>query len=128
MNTNSHDFLFRPILENEVRGLEGFDPQTFVPNTGNLLVVLPPPVTKIGNIELPDNAHYQVNYGRVAAVPTFDAECPYEQGDVVVFREGTATPIPFAGRKDLCLLAYCDGPESDVLGKIPEKFLTPTEG
>lgn len=118
--------LYGPILSLKTSGLEKFDEKTFVPCKGNILVVVPPPMTRTdGGIHLPDTAQRDQSIGRVASIPS-DPHCPVEVGDWVIFRSGAFTPVRFGERTDLYLLQYCDGPESDILGFV-EKHNIPAD-
>lgn len=139
----ARDF-YSSILDEEMSGLERFDPKDFRPCVGTILVVLPPKITRIGSIELPDAFHRDQSAGRVAAVPVeisgfegdlldpdvhdrVDPGCPVRTGDWVVFRAGAGSPVKFGGRDDLVLLNYVDGPESDILGFVRGVDLDPEE-
>ena len=118
----ARDF-YSPVLDAEMSGLEKFSPQDFNPCAGTILVVLPPKVMKIGSIHLVEARDQSA--GTVAAVPEDDWDgesgsdrCPVRPGDWVIFRVGAGSPVMFGGRKDLILLNYVDGPESDILGFI----------
>lgn len=119
----ARDF-YSPVLDAEMSGLEKFSPKDFHPCVGNILVVLPPKITKVGSIHLPDAAQRDQSAGVVAAVPeesplvVIKVYCPVKLGDWVIFRVGAGSPVMFGGRKDLILLNYVDGPESDILGFI----------
>lgn len=137
-------FLFSEISEAQVKGLTDLDPGLFVPNPGTLLIVLLPEITKEGSIHLPEQMHHHPSLGRVAAIPPWDAQgkkeawvvdsdeglpvaiegCLYQPGDIVVFNPGSGIPVPFGNRKDLLLVQYSNGPESDILGKIPAAALS----
>jgi co-chaperonin GroES (HSP10) len=115
--------LYAPLLEGEVSGVEHFDPEDFQPCVGTVLVILPPPVKMTeGGIHLPDDSFSERSVAKVVAVPSRDGcdkNCPCNPGDFVVFREKTNIHLPFQKRKDLAVLNYCEGMESDILGVIP---------
>lgn len=122
---------YSPIVDGEMQGLERFDPESFVPLKGTVLVVLAPMITKSkAGLDLPDTVHERPGYARVAAIPREeDLEenlrqislpgCPVSPGDIVIFRTGAPVPINFGDRDDLALLNYAEGPESDIMGIIP---------
>lgn len=116
--------LYAPILEATARGLEFFEAEDFKPLSGTILVVLPPKITEVGSVQLPETAHQERNFGRVVAVPEEDPHCPVGPGCWVVFRMGAPFLLEFKNRGDLALLSYCEGPESDLLGWFEEgKFV-----
>jgi len=131
--SSMENMLYGPILEENIQGLEGFEAEFFRPCQGTILVVLPPKVTEIKGIAIPDISQKTQLVGRVAAVPKVlewsgredspkveDSNCPVRPGDWVVFRPGASSPVMFDGRTDLVLLNYCEGPESDLLGFFPQ--------
>lgn len=118
--------LYAPILEGEISGLEDFEPEDFRPAPGTILVVRPPPKTETkGGIQLPETSLIGSQVGKVAAVPWVPAEgpralgkdpkCPVDPGQFIVFR-GDGSPVNFGERKDLILIQYMDGPDSEILG------------
>lgn len=125
METMEKTFYSR-ILEEEAKGLEAFNEEDFIPAAGSILVVLPPLITEIGGVKLPDASAQERCFARVAAVPE-DVHCPVNPGDWVLFRPGSPMPLSLHGRKDLALLQYTDGPDSEVLGLIRNGSLTNTE-
>lgn len=110
--------VYVPFSEGQVNGLEDFDPEQFIPASGNIIVVTPPPITQTkGGVHLPDTAVERPCIGRVAAVPRGDFECPFDKGDLVIFRAMSGQIMPFRNRTDILLLQYTGGPDSEVLGK-----------
>lgn len=116
------------ILDEEMSGLEKFREEDFVPTPGTVLVVLPPKISQIKGIHLPDSAQEDQSVARVAAVPVEPGlegalppcgECPVCVGDWVVFRAGALTKVAFQGRKDLALLQYSMEADSEIYGIIP---------
>lgn len=124
---------YSPILEEGLSGLEDVNPEDLELNKGSILVVIPPPATATkGGIELPDRVQESPSVGRIAAVPSGENVdlLPAFPGDWVVFRHGAGEPAPFQERKDLRILNYCEGMESDILGFIPQSKIdkeVPTE-
>lgn len=113
---------YSEILEEDVSGLEGFPPESFVPCSGTILIVLPPLKEKIGSIHVPDKLQRRPGVGRVAAIPKDDPECPFLPGDMVLFVESAPLPVTLGNRKDLALLHYTEDLESDVLGVLDRKL------
>jgi len=120
--------------------MKRINPEQFIPCKGTLLIVVPPEIKKIGNIFLPDSAEemQQRCLARIAAVPpvgfeikenndfSYNTESMFKPGMWILFRAGSADPVPFAGRDDLFLLSYTDDVDSNVLGIIQgdlDKFL-----
>ena len=123
--------LYAPILDADMSGLEKFEAESFIPCIGTILVVLPPKIAMTkGGVYIPDDSQEDQSVGKVVAVPPVNTEnlkCPVYPGDWIVFRKGAGTSVLFGERKDLILLQYYDGPESDILGYIRGVDLVPGE-
>ena len=123
---------YGPITEGEVSGIEGWEPKSFRPSNGRILVVMPPELTHIGTVLLPERSQEPRGFGRVAAVPggkdhldavtgdvvpgERDPKCPCQVGDWVLLRASCGLPVKFGGRKDLILVDYTDDVASNILG------------
>lgn len=119
MEATQERTFFGPILDSQTADLEGFNPDDFRPCRGTVLAVTPPPMTETRKgIILPDSAIGMPTWAVVAAVPN-DSDCPVQTGDRVVFREGAGTPVSFQDRKDLLLLQYTEGADSEIMGYFP---------
>ncbi len=116
---------YREITDEKMSGLEKFRPEDFRPTTGNILIVLPPQLSVTeGGIVLPSESRPDQSAGRVAAIPDDPSlHGVIEVGDWVVFRAGAGEPVQFAGRTDLRLLTYVDGPASDIFGVVPRALV-----
>ena len=108
------------ITDTNMAGLSNFAVEDFEPMTGTILIVLPPvsDTTDGGLVKIASQMQ-DSSIGRVAAVPQNDPKCPVKVGDWVVSRFMEGHVVDFDGRADLRLLHYCDGPESDIVGKFP---------
>ena len=101
-------------------GTEDFKVEEFIPCKGTLLCVIPPAKEETkGGIFLNEDVREKPSVGRVAAVPPNDPTCPVKVGDWVVTRYMEGQDVNFDGRKDLVILQYCDGPDSDIVGFFP---------
>ena len=117
---------YEPIIEDGwATGLEEFSEKEFQPTQGNILVVVPPSITRTkGGLDLPDVSHQKQLIARVAAIPP-DEDCPVEPGHWVLYQKEAGMEVPFSGRRDLLLLQYCRGPESEILGFFKDAPLQP---
>lgn len=113
---------YEPFGADEVAGVERFRPEDFRPSVGTILVVVPPKISEIGSLALPEQAQRTRGYVRAAAIPD-DPKCPVKPGYVVICHAAAPTPVPFAGRKDLALLNYSNDAGTEILGWFePESF------
>lgn len=106
---------FKPLTDQSIEGLESFSPEQFVPRPGTLLIVMPPKVEQHGSIYIPQSAQEERCFARIAVVAEEDLG-RFKPGQWVVFRNNSAEPISFGGRKDLYLLHFTDEADSDVFG------------
>ena len=123
---------YEPFLDDSLNGLEGIDAESFIPSRGTILISIPPAKKMTdGGIHLVADAVIRSCVGRVVSVPGFHAmpllssgetyqgtDCPVVPGDLVIFQEGSGTPVAFNKRTDLALLQYTDGPDSEILGWV----------
>jgi len=109
--------LYSPILEKDIPGVEDFEPESFVPMNGTVLVILPPRIEKVGRIDLPERSFEARGVARVVAVPE-DEGCPVKPGNWVVFVPDSPVPIKLGDRSDLALLHYTRDMDSDIRGVL----------
>lgn len=111
-----------PITEGEVSGIEGWEPESFRPSKGRILVVMPPELTHVGTVLLPERSQKPRGFGKVAAVPENDPKCPCQAGDWVLLRANCGLPVEFGGRDDLILVDYTDDVASNILGVLTSEM------
>jgi co-chaperonin GroES (HSP10) len=109
--------VYGPMLEKCFAQLKGLSVRDFQPASGTIVVKPAAPETLTeGGIHLPPSAQQAQKIGAVVAVNA-DADCPYDVGDLVLFRSGGAKMSLDKGDEYL-ILQYRGCIDDEVLGKF----------
>ena len=119
---------FDKTVNGSLAGISGRDitPDRIVPRRNTILArVIPPEKTvgKLGLIELPDVAVHQAAIAVIVATPQQD-DCPYENGQVIIYRTGAGEFLGIVGLEDYMLFNFAVNAtdiDPDILAIIKPK-------
>lgn len=90
----------------------------FKPGKNWLLLEVLPPKTRIGKIVIPEQHQHEQGVAWVRKVGPLDADCPYREGMLVLFRKGAGDIFPLDGRDKLLMMPWRGTVADDIYGYV----------